>query len=162
MDFGGAFSAFSHVPIDWLIVGVFFLIVTADAMRAGAIRAAAISLSFPLSALLYQMIPHTILLSTISSQFSSAIEQALLFAILEVVVFVCVHQMLSSFNSYASLFSAVVSGLCATIVVLVIWTQMPILQSVWHFDSTIQAIFGASYRFFWIIASYLLLAFIGA
>jgi hypothetical protein len=162
MNFGASFSAFSHIPIDWLIIGIFFVVVFTDAVRAGSIRAAAISLSFPLSAFLYQMIPQTTLFSTISGQFSSSLDQALLFAILEAVVFVCVHQMLSSFNAYASIFSATVSALCATVVVLVIWTQMPVLQSVWHFDSTIQVIFGASYRLFWIIASYLALAFIGA
>jgi hypothetical protein len=162
MNFSGAFSAFSHIPIDWLIIGVFFIVVFTDAVRAGSIRAAAISLSFPLSALLYQMIPQTVLLSTISGQFSSTIEQALIFAILEVVIFVCVHQMLSSFNAYASIFSATVSALCATVVVLVVWTQVPVLQSVWHFDATIEAVFGASYHFFWITGAYLLLAFVGS
>jgi hypothetical protein len=162
MDFGSVSSAFSQIPLDWILVVIFFVVIAADALRAGPVRAGAIAISLPLSALLYQMIPQTVLLSSISSQFPKSFEQALLFAILEIILFVCFNQLLYSFESHSSLLSAVVCGLCATVVVLVVWTQVPVLQSLWHFDSQIVAIFGASYRFFWLIGSYLALAFIGA
>ncbi len=162
MNFGGAFSALSQIPIDWMIVGIFFVVVAADALRSGSFRAAAIAISFPLSALLYQMIPQTALLSAVFAQFPKAFEQALLFVILEVIIFVCLHQMLRSFDASTSLLSAGVSGLAATVAVLVVWTDLPILQSLWHFDAGIVAIFGASYRFFWLIGAYLALAFLGS
>ncbi|HEV3245109.1 MAG TPA: hypothetical protein VG102_02025 [Candidatus Paceibacterota bacterium] len=162
MNFSSAYSALSHAPIDLLIIGIFFLLVAADALRAGSIRAAALALSLPLSSLLYQMVAQTVLLSTIVGQFSKGFEQAILFFLIEAVLFVCLHQMLSSFERYTSLLSAVVSGLAATVVVLVVWTQTPVLQSVWHFGPQIEALFGAPYRFFWFMASYLALAFLAS
>lgn len=162
MDFGGAYSAFSQIPLDWLIIAVLFIVIAADALRGGTNRAAALALSFPVSYVLFQMIAHTFLLDMFIGQFSATIEQAVVFAILETIVFVCVHQMLFSYDRYSSLISATVAGLAAVIVVLVIWMQMPLLQSIWHFDGQIQAVFGASYAFFWIVGSYLALAFIGS
>ncbi len=161
MDFGGAFSSLSQIPLDWLIIGVFFVLVTIDAIRAGSVRAASLAISFPLSVYLYQLLSQSILISTIDKQFSSNLEQVLIFAILEVVVFVCLHQMLYSFDAYTSIISAVVCGLAATVAVLSVWTNLPILQSLWHFTPQVQGVFGTSYRFFWLIAAYLALAFIG-
>src|SRR5579859_4360250 len=118
MDFHGAYAALSQIPIDWLIIGVFFVIVFADAIRVGSVRAASLALSFPISALMFQMIPQTFFLSTLSDQFPHNIEQALIFAILEVIIFVCLHQMLYSFDAYTSLTSAAVCALAATVAVL--------------------------------------------
>lgn len=162
MDLGGAFSAVSQIPIDWLIAGVFFIVVAADALRAGCARACALAISFPLSSLLFQLIPQTALVGAVAGQFQNSIEQALLFIILEVVLFVCVYQMLFAYDRYGSLVSTAVAGLAATIVVLVVWTQTPVLQSLWHFDSQMQNIFGASYRFLWLVGAYLALAFVGS
>ena len=162
MNFGGAASAFSQIPIDWLIIAVFFITVTVDAVRAGSVRACAFALSLPVSFFLFQLIPQTIVLGPLTAAFQSPIEKAVIFLILEVVLFVCVHQMLFSYDRYSSVFSAVVAGLSATVVVLVIWIQIPALQSLWHFDGQVQTIFGGSYSFLWLIASYLGLAFIGS
>lgn len=162
MNLQSALSAFSGVPADWIIIGALFIIVTADAVRAGSVRAAAIALSFPLAAVLYQLIPGTVVLSAIAKQFPTSIEQAALFAIIEIVVFVCIHQMLFSYDRYSSVLSAGVCGLAAVIAVLVVWTETPVLQSLWHFDTQIQAIFGSSYRLFWLVGSYLALAFVGS
>lgn len=162
MDFGGAFSSLSQIPIDWMIIGVFFIIVFVDAIRTGSIRAASLAVSFPLTAYLYQMLAQTALFSSVAAQFKTNLEQALIFAILEVVIFVCLHQMLRSFDTYTSIMSAAVCGLAATMAVLAAWTGVPVLQSIWHFDPLIQTIFGASYRFLWLLAAYLALAFIGS
>lgn len=162
MDLSSALTIFSKIPIDWMIIGIFFLIVTVDAIRAGCVRAASLAISFPISVYLYQMVSQTILLSTIDAQFKSNLEQALIFAILEVIVFVCLHQMLYSFDAYTSIMSAVVCGIAATVAVLTVWTNMPLLQAIWAFNPQIQAIFDASYRLLWLLASYLALAFIGS
>ena len=162
MDFGSVSSTVSAVPVDWIVIGAFFIIVSADALRAGSVRACALALSFPLTFLLFQILPQTFLLSPTLASFSSPLAQAVVFLILEAILFVCLHKMLASFDVYTSFHSAVVSGFAATVVVLVVWTQTPALQSLWHFTPQLQSIFGASYRFYWLIAAYLLLAFVGS
>ena len=161
MDFQGAASALSGIPLDWIVIGAFFIIVSADALRAGSTRASALSLSFPLAFVLFQMVPQTILLGSLTNSFSNWIEQAVIFAIIEAVLFVCFHQMFFAYDRYTSLFSAAIAGLAATVAVLVVWTEAPVLQSLWHFGPFIQAVFGSSYKFFWLIAAYFALAFVG-
>jgi len=162
MDLSAIYSVFSHVPVEWIVIGAFFLLIVADALRAGSVRAASLALSFPITGMLMQMIAQTALLSTVVGQLKNNIEQVILFAIIEAVIFVCVHQMLYSFDPYTSLVSSIVCGLAASVVVLVVWVETPALNAIWQFDPNIQAIFGHSFGFFWLIASYLALAFIGS
>jgi hypothetical protein len=162
MDLSNLLSVVSSIPVDWLVIGVFFVLVAADALRAGSTRAAALSISLPITLFLFQMIPQTVLLGSLSGQFHSSLEQAIIFFVLEAVLFVCLNHMLFSFDQYTSLLSSFVAAFVATVVVLVVWTQVPALQSLWHFDPQVQAIFGDPYRFLWLIFSYLALAFAGS
>lgn len=157
-----AFSTFSQIPIDWLLIGVFFVLVAADALRAGSTHATALSVSLPVSLFLYSTLSKTIIIGSFLGQANSSIAQAAIFLILEVILFVCINQMLYSFEHFTSLLSSTVAAFAATVVVLVIWLQVPALQSLWHFDGQIQTIFGASYSFFWLIAAYLALAYAGS
>jgi hypothetical protein len=160
MDIGSSLNALESIPVDWIIIGVFFLLVAADALRAGSAHAIALSVSLPISLFIFQAVPQTAFFGAIAAQFNQPVEQAVLFLIVEAVLFVCVNQMLFSFERYTSLLSSAVSGFAATVVLLVIWVQIPALLSVWHFDPQVRAIFSESYRFFWLLASYLALAFI--
>jgi hypothetical protein len=162
MDLQGAASALSGIPLDWIVIGAFFIIVLADALRAGSTRAAALSLSLPIAYFLYQMVSQTALLGSLTAPFSGEIAQAIIFAVIEAVLFVCCHQMFFSYDRSTSLFSAAIAGFAATAVVLVVWTETPVLQSLWHFGPVVGSIFGASYRFFWLIAAYFALAFVGS
>lgn len=162
MNLGSAYYVISMVPLDWIVIGAFFVIVAVDALRSGSVRACALALSFPLASILFQITSQTAGIGSVLTQFSGLVAQAVIFLIIEVVVFVCLHRMLMSYDRYKSFLSATVSGFAATVVVLTIWVQLPSLQSLWHFSPQIQHIFGSSYRFFWIIAAYLALAFVGS
>jgi hypothetical protein len=161
MDFGSSLNVLESIPVDWIIIGVFFLLVAADALRGGSSHAMAFCLSLPISLLIFQSITKTIALGALDAQMQLPLEQAVLFLIIEAVLFVCVNQMLFSFEHYTSLLSSSVAAFASTIVLLVVWIQIPVLQSIWHFGPQIQIIFGQSYRLFWLLASYLALAFIG-
>ncbi len=162
MDFAGAYSAISQVPVDWLVSGLIFIIVSADALRCGSIRAGAIAISLPLATFLYPMLSLTIGLSAITGHFQSQLAQDISFLVLEAILFACVHQMLYSFDRSASFLLAMLCGLAATIVVLVVWAQSPILESIWHLSPPLQTVFGQSYRFLWLLGSYLALAFVSS
>ena len=162
MDFGSSLNILESIPVDWIIIGVFFLLVAADSLRAGSGHAIAFSLSLPISFFIFEAIPQTAFFGALGAQFTLPLEQAILFLVIEAVLFVCLNQMLFSFEHYTSLLSSAVAGFAATIVLLIVWVQVPALQSLWHFGPQVIAIFGASYRFFWLIGSYLALAFVGS
>lgn len=162
MDFNGAISALSGIPLDWIVIVAFFIIVSADALRAGSRRAATLSLSLPVTAYLFKLVPQTILLGSLSASFKSNIEQVVFFIIIEVVLFVCIHQMFAMYDGYTSLFSAAISGFAATVVVIAVWVQVPILASLWNFGPHVQHIFGNSYSLLWFVFAYFCLAYVGS
>jgi len=158
----GTLSALSAIPLDWIVIVAFFIIVSADALRAGSTHASALALSLPISSLLFKLVPQTILIGTLTASFKSEIEQVIIFAIIEVILFVCFNQMFFAYDRYTSLFSAAISGLAATIVLVAVWVQVPVLESLWQFGPSVQGIFAASYVLLWFIFAYLALAYVGS
>lgn len=149
----------STLSIDWILVGVLVVIIALDAIRSGSARAASIALATPLTLLLFEALPHAIIIGPIVAQFSGASAQTLLFAAIFVVTFLFIYRIVDSFSGNGGAIQAVVAGIAATAVVLVVWLQVPGLQSLWHFGSQMQVIFGEAYRFWWLLAAYAGLAF---
>jgi|SRR5665213_218668 len=162
MDFQGALSALSAIPLDWIVIAAFFIIVSADALRSGSAHASALALSLPITSFLFKLVPQTILIGSLTASFKSEIEQVIIFAIIEAILFVCFNQMFLTYDGYTSLFSAAISGLAATIVLVAVWVQVPILESLWRFDPSILGIFGTSYVFLWFLLAYFALAYVGS
>ena|SRR3989338_1656743 len=160
MDLGSVVAAWAHWPTDWIIIGAFAAIVALDTIRAGANRASALAIAFPIATILYSAIPQTFALNTIAQQFNAPIAQIALFAVLLVITYILIHRILSFYGaSSSSAIPAIVTGLAVAAVVVVFWLQIPPLQSIWHFGPQVSAVFAESYRFFWILAAYAALAF---
>lgn len=125
-------------------------------------RAASLALALPIALYIFGAIPQTYFLGDFAKQLANPYAQAGIFALLAAIIFTCIHQMILTFDVSSSFTSSAVSGLAAVIMILVVWVQLPALEQIWHFGPQIHAIFGASYRVFWIVASYLALAFVGS
>ncbi|MDO8521925.1 MAG: hypothetical protein Q7S08_01410 [bacterium] len=152
---------FSHIPIDWIIIAVFAIIVAFDAMRSGSGRATSFALSLPATLFIVAELPHAKFLSGVTEQFTSSVLKALLFGIVFVVTYILVRRMSApDATDSGQIIQAIVAGIAATAVAIVVWLQVPELQSVWHFGAQIQAIFGEAYRFWWIAGSFAALAFV--
>lgn len=157
-----AYSAFfSHIPIDWIIIFAFAVLVAFDAMRAGTGRACALSLSLPVTLLLISELSHAVGISSISAQFETSISKALIFGIIFVIAYFLVRRINKSYrDGGGAIIQAILTGISTASILVVIWLQVPELQSVWHFGTQVQSIFGEAYRFWWIAGSYAALAFV--
>jgi hypothetical protein len=151
----------AHIPIDWIVIVVFALLLTFDAMRSGSGRASVIAVTFPIAAFLSNLLPHTIVIGSVITSLKTPYVQAGIFLILFAIIFIMLHRIIYNLGGISrGLFFSLLAGLSATIVAVVMWLQVPALTALWHFSSPVQSIFGASYAIFWLIGAYLILAFV--
>lgn len=151
---------FSYIPIDWIIIAVFAIFVGFDTVRSGSGRAVALALSLPAALFLTDALPHASILSGLTEQFSSLVLKAVLFGVVFVSTYLLVRRMSASYRTGSGeVMQSLMAGAAAIAVVVVVWLQVPELQSVWLFGPQVQAVFGEAYRFWWIIASYAILGF---
>ena len=161
MNLDAVMSIFSGIPTDWLIVGVFALLAAFDAVRAGARRICLLALALPATVLLVESLPGTAFLGSIAEQFSTPMLGAILFFIVLVIMYVIVGRIGISWGGEAGqTLQAALAGVAAAALVVTFWIQVPALDSIWHFGTQVQDIFGESYRFFWLLGSYASLAFV--
>lgn len=160
MDTGAlqSVSSLTALPIDWLIIGVFAALLSFDAMRSGSARAAALAIALPLTQILLAALPSAIFAGSIASQFPEGRGQALLFAIVFALLFLAVYRIVYSFSDMGGMLQGVIAGVSAAAIAVVIWLQVPALESVWHFGPQVHALFGEPYRFWWLVAAYFGLA----
>lgn len=160
MDWHALVSVFSNVPLDWVIIAVFAIIMTADALRGGPSRATALALALPLTLLVANSLPDARLMGGVAAQLTSPVIGAVFDGILLVVLFICMYRITDTFGvDSAHPVQALFSGLAVAAIAVVIWLQIPALDGVWHFGPQIQAIFGEVYRFWWLLIAYIAIAF---
>lgn len=143
---------------DWIVLGVFAAIVAFDAYRSGSGRAIALALAFPLTLYLMTALSGAAILGPLTKQFASGTAQSILFALLCVALFLAVYRMTFRYGN-GGIVQALLSAIALTAVVAVVWLQVPGLIALWHFGPQIQAVFGDTYRFWWIAGAYSALAF---
>ncbi len=153
--------ALSHSTLDWIIIAVFALIVTFDALRSGSGRAAVLAVAFPIAVFFSDLATHTYLISGLLAPLSTPVLKAGVFLAIFAITYVLIYRIVYSFGGMSRGFLfALLSGISAAIITTVMWLQVPALQAIWHFGPEVSAIFGASYALLWIIAAYLILAFV--
>ena len=154
-------SWFSHIPLDWIGIVALALLITFDALRSGSGRASALALALPIAAFLSSLIPHTYLIGNVATSLSNPFAQAGIFLVFFVLTYLFTSRITATLAGVPDGFlPAVLSGLSATIVVIVTALQVPALQALWHFNSLVQTIFGAGFALFWLLLAYLILAFV--
>ncbi|MDO8514104.1 MAG: hypothetical protein Q7S50_01010 [bacterium] len=160
MDFNAWGVAFSHWPTDWIIIGAFAAFAALDTMRSGTARAAALMLSLPATLFLVGVLPKAALIGPASAQFTAPLAQLAIFAVIFAALYVVAHRAIFTYSDGASVVQALIAGLAATIVLVVVFLQIPALQSLWHVGGSVQMVFGEAYRFWWLVGAYSALAFV--
>lgn len=158
MDLQSFSSIVNQWPIDWILIGAFAAFAALDAIRSGPTRATALMLSLPAALLLIDKLPDAIFLGPVAAQFTTPLAQAGLFAVVTVAFFFVIHRVIFTFSNGLAPLQALIAGIAAAIVLVVIWLQVPGLEAVWNFGDQVQAVFGEAYRFWWLAASYIALA----
>lgn len=163
MDFSNGYTlvanVLSHWPTDWILIGAFAVFVALDALRSGSARSASLVLSLPATLLVMNAVPQSFFLGPLTAQFTAPIVQIGTFAVVFVVLYIAAHRIIFSFSDGGGVIQALIAGAVAAVVVVVIWLQVPALDSVWHFGDQVQLVFGPAYRFWWLIAAFIGLTF---
>lgn len=153
-------AVLSHFPMDWVIIVVFALVITFDALRSGVSRAAAMCLAWPAAILAFQLLPNTVFVGKALSPLTSPFAQAVLFLMLLVVFFALIYRTTHIFGSSNGFLLAFLAGISATVTTVALWVHEPVLQAVWHFGPQIQSIFGSAYTALWLLLAFVLLVFV--
>lgn len=161
MDFDAIIATLSALPIDWVIIAGFAILASFDVMRAGPGRISALALALPVALLLTSTFPRAAFLEQVAIQAATSLLSGIVFLIFAVALFFLLRRMDTSYGiEYGQPMQSVLAGCAATAILVVVWLEVPALQSLWQFGSDVQTIFGEGYRFWWLIGSYASLAFV--
>lgn len=159
MDTSAIVSSLSHISIDWLVIAASLVALTLAAVQGGAGRPTAVALAVPVASLLSAALPHAAILSAVATSLSAPPLQALLFVGLSVVAYILVRRLLPHHDE-TTFPLAFLAAVAATVVLLVTWIGTPALSALWSFGPALSHVFGAAYRFWWLLASLIALAFV--
>lgn len=159
MDIGAFLGALSGITADWALFGAIAVITGFDTFRSGTGRASAFILALPLVMLFSALLPEAAFLGSVSSM-AIPFAPAVIFGAITVCSYLLLRRMDNSYGTGGSILASVLTGLAVAITLMVIWLEVPALSSVWNFGSEIRGIFADAYRFWWMIVSLGLLAFV--
>lgn len=160
MDVQAVTQSLSSLSVDWIIVVAVALLIFFDGLRSGVGRAAAVSLAFPLTALFFGEISHATLIGSLATQFTTPALEAALFGALFLGAYVILRRIVPWYGDVSSsIVMALLAAVATTAISIVFWLDTPVLNTLWHFGPHVQGIFGAGYRFWWLAAGFVALAF---
>ena len=160
MDFGSWKVAFSALPVDWLIIAALVILIAFDSLRSGTARAAALALALPATMLLTSVLPKAFFLGPLSEGFKLPTGQLLIFGAVFVVLYIACYRTIFAFADGGGVLQSLLAGFGATIILIVVWLEVPALGALWHLGDQVQAVFGETYRFWWLAGAYIALAFV--
>lgn len=160
MDLSSISGLLTHWPTDWILIGAVAVFIAFDTLRNGGTRAATLVLALPATLFVLETLSRALFLGNLAGQFSTPVLQAVLFGIVFVAFYILIYRIIGFYSTASGApIEALMTGLGATAILLVVWLQVPALDALWHFGSQVHAVFGEAYRFWWLAASYLALAF---
>lgn len=143
-----------------MILGGVAILLALDALRAGAGRAASIALSLPVSLLVYSLFQKASFIDAARTMISSPMIEAGVFGAIAVVVYLIVRRMgLELVDSGGGPLQALLASTAATIILLIVWLQVPALESIWNFGDRVETAFSEGLRLWWLLGSLIALAF---
>lgn len=148
------------LPMDWVILGLFGVIVTIITLRAGTQYAVAFSLAAPLTLFVYNALPWTAFIGQYSSQLVIPSLQASAVGVILLALCVLIYRMMPR-NLLTGSFpiQAIIAGFAAAVILAVVLLQFPAITTFVPLSPLMHTIFGPSYNLFWLLAAYLALAF---
>lgn len=154
-------SSISHISIDWLIIAGLVILLTIDALRSGSGRTAAIALALPSAALFFDGLAKTVFLGSAMASATSPTAHAAIFMVLVVALYFIINRMMPHYDDISgSPLLGVLAGIATTVAILATWVHLSFLSSIWKFGPTITLVLDDPFRLWWILASFLALAFV--
>lgn len=153
----GVAALAGSLSTDVMAAGGLAIVLVLLTLYAGASQAVAIGLAAILAPTALHYAKSGALVSGIplDSPGTEAVALVVLFAILVVLI----KMMSRDYLHMTSPIQAITGGLAATCIVLLVWTSSPALSSWFQFGSSVSGIFQESFRFWWILTLFAVLAF---
>lgn len=149
----------AHWPISWIIVVAIFAFFAFDSYRAGISRTTAVALALPLSLICAQLFPQTYFLGAFATPLNTPTLHAAIIGVFFVLLYLLIIRMVDSFGGGGGgVLSALLAGAGTTVILIAVWTQSPVLSSLWQL-APLPAFFAESYRLFWLMGGYTAIAF---
>lgn len=121
-------------------------------LHGGSGRALALALAFPIASFLFPLATNAWLIGTLLPSLGNASETVIFAGLVFVVYFACVR-FTETYDSGGIMHTALVS-VAATSVILVVWTNTPVVWNVWQFQESVSVMFADPYRFWWLIGAF--------
>lgn len=145
---------------DWIVFCLIIVVAAVDTWRSGSSRAAAIAVALPLASVLFTLIPQAFILGGIIEK-ASSLTNAVIFTILCVVSFFVCYRVVGPFSAdEGSVPRAVLTGAAMTIIIVVFALQIPELHTAWHLSTSFASVFGTSFRWWWVMGCFAVLAYV--
>ncbi len=160
MDAGSVSSFLAHWPTDWIIIGALAVFIALDTIRSGSNRALSFALALPLTVFIRELMSNAFVLGNLLQQLTAPYAQTILFIVAFIIVYLLIHRMIGFYGSSSNgPFSALIVGIACAVLATIVWIQTPSLFSLLQPGSQVQGVFAEGYRFWWMAAAYLALAF---
>lgn len=154
-------TSISHISIDWFIFAALVVALTIDALRSGSGRTAAITLSLPAAAVFFEGLTKTAIIGPLFAAAASPLAQSIIFIVLVIGLYFIINRMMPHYDDISSSpLLGVLSGAAAAVAIIATWVHLPFLSAVWQFGPPLEHVFGDPFRLWWILASFLALAFV--
>jgi hypothetical protein len=160
MDFDTLFS-FVSLSTDWLIIIGIALAAAFAAYTVGTTRAVAFALAMPLSVFALPLIGETAFVGSLTSQLSTPIFAAAVWAALFALLFLLIRRMTRTYSDGSGrILQAIIAGAACAIILVTSWIQVAALSAVWEFGTAVSGVFGPPYLLLWLLGAFAALAFI--
>lgn len=160
MDFSVVQGVFNSFPIHWFFLGGFFVLVVLDSLRGGTARATALAVALPFAGFLATLVPQTAFLKDLAFV-SQGYGPLVVFSVLFLVFYMLLRRM--GFEHFESgigePIQSLIAALAVSAVLILTWIHTPALSGFWTLGEPFLSLFVEPYRLFWLIGSYLALAF---
>lgn len=147
------------LPMDWVILGLFAVIVTIITLRVGTQYAVALSLAAPLTVFIYSALPWTAFVGGYTDRLLNPAVQAVAVGLILMAFLALIYRMMPSASAAGAFpIQAVLAGLATAIVFMVMLLQFPPLAAFINPSPLMHTVFGPAYNIFWLLGAYIALA----
>ncbi len=160
MDLSAVQGFLDALPIHWFFIGGFFVLVVLDSLRSGTARATALAVALPFASFVSALIPQTAFLKD-QAFISQGYGPLIIYGFLFLVFYMLLRRMgLEHFESgIGEPIQSLLAALAVSAVLILVWVHTPALPAFWGLGEPFSSFFAEPYRLFWLVGSYLALAF---
>ena len=153
-------AAFLSWPTDWYILGGLAVLSIVDTIRSGSQRSTGVVLALLATAILYTYMSQALVIGSVIAALTLPIAHVVVFGVLFAFMLVAALHIISYGIDDGKPVLAILLALATVILLVLIWIQVPVLQSIWSFSPPIQALFSESYRLFWALGALGIFAYV--